>query len=432
MRQRATMGDARGSWGLWVLLIAALALPFPTQSQSLAPEIQRGLAWLHAQVQADGTLRGEAQALTLPTPARAETAITLGALGGSIPATLQALLAPTVDDPVEWLARKALAQAEAGLAPGAALQRLAALQNSDGGFGADQGYPSNPLDTAWALQALAVDKKSNANAIKRALTWLVGVQQTDGRWELVNDGDHVPTTALASRALWLHRQAFPVEAALDRAEAFLQARRVGSGWQATFATAQVLIALLPRHDDTLPFADPLTALRGAQLANGSWDDDPFTTALALRALMAAANPVPNPDLGSIRGRIVDGDSNFPLSGATVVLAGAASRTLTTAADGRFQFQGLPAGSYNLAIQLAGYGALTTVITLPTGGIADLGDVRMLSAPINPTTGMIRGQVTDAATGQPLAGATVAASGQTIQTGADGRYQLSNVTRGVSP
>jgi len=71
---------------------------------------------------------------------------------------------------------------------------------------------------------------------------------------------------LASRALWLHRQAFPVETALDRAEAFLQGRRVGGTWNATWETAQILIALLPRHDDVAPFADPLTALRGAQLA----------------------------------------------------------------------------------------------------------------------------------------------------------------------
>jgi hypothetical protein len=55
----------------------------------------------------------------------------------------------------ELLARKIVAMQQSGSSPLAELERLLALQNRDGGFGAMAGYPSNALDTSVALEAPA-------------------------------------------------------------------------------------------------------------------------------------------------------------------------------------------------------------------------------------------------------------------------------------
>ncbi len=65
------------------------------------------------------------------------------------------------------------------------------------------------------------------------------------------------------------------------------------------------------------------------------------------------------DLGILAGRILDGETGLPLAGVTATLEGPLNDTRTTAADGVFHFQALPAGDYTLTLALADYTALTT-------------------------------------------------------------------------
>jgi len=68
--------------------------------------------------------------------------------------------------------------------------------------------------------------------------------------------------------------------------------------------------------DFVPLEPTATAVRSflgtRQRSEGSWDNgDPFSTALALRALLLAATAPANPTLAIIRGRVIDNRPGFP-------------------------------------------------------------------------------------------------------------------------
>jgi len=139
--------------------------------------------------------------------------------------------------------------------------------------------------------------------------------------------------------------------------------------------------------------------------------------------------VPNPDLGTLQGRVLDGDSGLALAGVTADLSGTATATQVTDADGLFQFAGLQAGPYTLTLRLTEYAVVMTSTVVPSGGQVNVGNLRLLKQLATATTGTIRGVVTAAATGLPLAGALVRAQGQTAFTSSAGSYQLSAVPPG---
>ena len=58
--------------------------------------------------------------------------------------------------------------------------------------------------------------------------------------------------------------------------------KLAQGENETFETALALIAILPRLNNRDEISGTIDALRAAQLANGSWDNHVYTTALALR------------------------------------------------------------------------------------------------------------------------------------------------------
>jgi iron complex outermembrane receptor protein len=74
--------------------------------------------------------------------------------------------------------------------------------------------------------------------------------------------------------------------------------------------------------------------------------------------------------GTLTGRVTDSSSGTPLPGATVRINGTASVTLRTGAitgaDGRYQLQGLPAGSYTVLITYLSYATFQKAITITPG------------------------------------------------------------------
>lgn len=411
---------------LFTRLIFLLCIGFLTPAWA---EIQAGLAWLTAQSQPDGSYV-TATTIATPVQATAEALRTLQAFEISPPSTAYAYLNAEPFDNTEYLARKIITQADAGERVTELVSTLLTHQNFDGGFGDLSGYHSTVLDTALALEALEAAGSGNTAAVGAAVGFLLRQQHAAGGWEDESNPPSVSISALAMRALWLHRQAFDVTAALDKVQAFLLAQRAGASWSASFATAMALLAILPRLNNTAVVADSLSALRAVQAADGSWAHDVYTTALVLRVLALAETPVPNPDLGTLLGRVIDGDSRFVLSGVTVELSGTVTNTYVTGADGTFQFTGLLAGSYNLTLRLTDYGTLVTTTLLPAGGRVDFGDLHLLKSLATATTGTIRGVVTDATTQAPVADATITTQGHTARTSSDGSYQLSTISPGL--
>ena len=176
------------TWFFCWLLACALMLMCGRASAQLADDaVQRGAAWLQAQVLASGHLTGEDASPALPAQARFETALTLHTLEHEVPPALLAALEEAAEEAqeqaTEYLAYRALAAQLGAGSDDVAIQALLAMQGADGGFGTGKGGASNALDTAWALRALSAGDEA-----AQALAWLVSVQQADGSWALAPEG----------------------------------------------------------------------------------------------------------------------------------------------------------------------------------------------------------------------------------------------------
>src|SRR4051812_25233618 len=116
------------------LAVALLGVLSLAASAANPPEVDRGLAWLSAQVRADGSIAGEGASVATPLQARAETLLTLRQLA-TAPTALAATVASEPATPNEYLAREAAVLAPLGIDVSAKVVALLATQNTDGGFG---------------------------------------------------------------------------------------------------------------------------------------------------------------------------------------------------------------------------------------------------------------------------------------------------------
>jgi len=411
-----------------LLLFVIYALPVSVAQAAT------GVDWLAAQSQPDGSFTSSAD-IAHPLQATADTLRTFSALKETSQPGVAAARQYLADNHLsltEFLGRYLIDATESGGATGNLVAELLALQNADGGFGNHTGHSSTVLDTAFALEALALAGDGASGLASQAVSYLLGKQNGDGSWSDGSNTSSVYLTALAMRALWLERKHFQVAAALDQAQAFLLTKRQGAAWAEPHETALVLLALLPRQTQADQYANEVSALRGGQRDDGSWLGDVYVTALALRALSieygSTTNPNPNPDLGSIRGRVLDADTALPLANVAAELTGAQSSSVATASDGVFSFELLPAGDYQLRIEPEEYQTILASMTLTAGFEVDLGDILVIKNQ-GASTGTIRGVIADFETGQPLSGATITVGDYAAQAASDGTYQIANVPAG---
>ena len=414
--------------GVFVSFFLGLAQP---AWSAYSPEVERGLAWLTAQIQTDGRLASEATAMATPHQVRSEAAQSFTQLSGQPGAALVNALVADPEDITEYLARALLATDPSESRFLARLNTLLCNQNIDGGFGGGVGHTSNPLDTAWALWALKL-AGNPVQTVGTALAYLQNNQQADGAFAVANQPNAYVTSIVLS-ALHGYASQYPLATVISQATAYLTNNQgLDGGWDnESFLTA---VAYLSIRDFVAqePMATTVGGyLRSRQDLDGSWGGDPYVTALALRALAAAAEPPANPSLAILRGQMVDAQTGLPLSGVEASLTGGTSGSRLTGYDGQFEFRDLPPGHYALQLALAGYSTLTMTTTTQAGQTQNLGVLQM-TKPVNTTTGTAQGKVKDAATGLPIAGVTVIANGAiTATTDAAGQYQISNLSPGTT-
>ncbi len=128
--------------------------------------------------------------------------------------------------------------------------------------------------------------------------------------------------------------------------------------------------------------------------------------------------------GSIAGTVVDATSNRPLADVRVSVAGQSAQT---GADGRFLIEEIEQGDVEIA-------ATKTIYERAAMDIAVVAEeTATLRIPLTPITyGTLNGTIVDAATGQPLANATVSMAGRILQTNIAGEFTAKKVPAGEVP
>jgi hypothetical protein len=156
------------------------------------------------------------------------------------------------------------------------------------------------------------------------------------------------------------------------------------------------------------------ALAGYQSASES------VTVTAGQSTQAATLQIQPINPGNVSGTVVDGNGQ-PLSGAIVSAAGL---TTSTAADGSYALNNLPAGSTTIKASLTGFQSGSTTVTVVAATTTAAPAITLVSG-----SGSITGSVKTTA-GAAIAGASVGFGGGTATTDANGNYTLNGVPVGT--
>jgi hypothetical protein len=128
-----------------------------------------------------------------------------------------------------------------------------------------------------------------------------------------------------------------------------------------------------------------------------------------------------PLAGSVSGVVTDASSGSLLEGATVSYSGGQA---VTDSAGAYNLGAMAEGTYSVDVSASGYATQTVSVTVGPGQAATK---NVALVPVG--VGTVGGQVTDAATGSPVAGATVSYLGGTTTTDSSGMYSLSSLPDG---
>ncbi|MFN3376892.1 MAG: carboxypeptidase regulatory-like domain-containing protein [Burkholderiaceae bacterium] len=414
---------------VWLSVCWMFVLPLPGWANNNA-----GLAWLTNQVQSAGQLAA-ASARASAQQSQCEVAKSLLALSGSntAVASLTAALdsSPLAEVSTEVLACTRRLQLLLGQVP--QTSDLLNRRVSNQGFVAFAGH-SGPslLDTGWALETLA-DQWTSSLA-QPSISWLQARQQPDGSFHIGGHADLL-TTALLLRGLHAHRDLVPAAAAASaQAAAYLlrQVHSEGHWYSDAGLTALIYEAVHPYTASQASLAPSVRNwLASRQSPNGSWDNDPWVTALALRALALTSRPPVSPGQAALKIQFVDATTTAPIQGVALAVTGPSSVTGTSDAAGVALLQGLTPGVYSMSASAGGYRTTQLSATVRAGQLTDLGTVQLLAASSSTQT-IVTGTVRDSVTNAPIDTATVSITGQAVSgiTDAQGRYLITGVTPGL--
>ncbi|WP_162932421.1 carboxypeptidase regulatory-like domain-containing protein [Solimonas sp. K1W22B-7] len=390
-------------------------------------EVDRGLAWLTAQVGNDGAVQGSAASIATLSQIQAEVLQTLAQLG-TVPAPLAQRVASNTETTTEALAQSAISLVRGGQSAATFVAVLRARQNSDGGFGDQADTLSNTLDTSWALLAFRASGFTDYKVLKAALDYLISTAHSDGGYAAPGSDNAVYTTSYALQALAAYRDAYALSPYISKSIGWLRTERGNNaGYGESLYDALATIALASATTDSTQYGSLLTALKAAQSADGSWASDPYLTSLALRALAGQAQPPATVSKGRVVGQVSDAATRAPLAAATISVAG---HNLSTTASGQFDIGDITPGNYSLGVGKVGYASVQRQLNIAAGAVVDVGTVSLL---VLEDAAAVHGAVFDGSSGQPLAGATVAVTvgvdSFSVLAGNNGAFELTGIPAG---
>jgi prenyltransferase beta subunit len=172
------------------------------------------------------------------------------------------------------------------------VSKLLSYQNASGGWGEESDFYNinNVLDTLLALQALKKINYPDQNIISSALYYLTSTQNPDGGFGFYQgDDSNVYMTALVSYTLQQFPKTTSLATAINKATSYLVAHQNGDGGfgssdSIAYETALAYIALVGETTDNTVLGNAINFLLSTQSLDGSWNQDPYSTALVLRVL----------------------------------------------------------------------------------------------------------------------------------------------------
>jgi protocatechuate 3,4-dioxygenase beta subunit/TolB-like protein len=147
-----------------------------------------------------------------------------------------------------------------------------------------------------------------------------------------------------------------------------------------------------------------------------------------------------PAAGFLQGQVLDAGNRKPVANASVQAAGRPAAR--TDSRGIYRLNDLPPGSHRVVAGHKDFQQAEKTVTIRAGGTSQedfflkrketpkLEAAPRVSAPkVTVTFGQVRGRVTDAKTGKPVAQAAITLSNRTVQSNAAGDYSFANVAAG---
>ena len=159
------------------------------------------------------------------------------------------------------------------------------------------------------------------------MNYLTDNQNTDGGWgSPASDTSNTYITSTVLRTLVAYNSVFINQNSINQASAFLLAHQntdggFGNSPSTVYDTATSLMSLIESgQGSTQTILNGINYLASTQAADGSWNDDPYSTALALQALAEA-----RPNL-SVSTSGITFSNPMPQSGATTTISAVISNT----------------------------------------------------------------------------------------------------------
>jgi len=365
---------------------------------SAQSQIDAGLNWLFTNQNPDGSYGNQLEISFRDTEEVLNTFYLLNQKGSQYQSGLQWSQNIRVNN-TDFISRKILLLSKENIDTTAGISLLLSNQNIDGGWGIASLHESDSIDTGLALQALKAANFSDQNILNSALGYLINTQNPDGGWGFYPspcsgceaDPSNVYMTAVVSSTLQEFPQTTSLATAINKATGYLIAHQntdggFGSSSSTVYETALTYIALVGVTTDTTILGNAVNYLVSSQLPNGSWNGDPYSTALALRALYLSQNEQTQPpDKGTVTGKTLDSSTNGPLKDVSVELEGNPGINTTTDTTGNFTFLNIPPGSQKILFILGGYATGSATVAISGGSIINLGTILLLPNPTSDTS-----------------------------------------------
>jgi len=274
-----------------ILVGCLLAGSVPGSAQA----ISRGVTYLTGSQQADGSWESTEVRRVHATSEALRALQEVAQAPGNRSSAAGFLEAEPVEDSDDR-ARRLTALAAEGRNVAGLVTVLLSDADPEGGWGLTLGFVADPLDTALALSAVTAQPAADEDLLRMALISLLAAQKPDGGWPCVQtkDGDadsEIFCTSQALLALTAYHSRFYLDPQIDAATDFLRVKRNPNGSYGApgnevinTALAAMALASVPAFGNEV--AVVISFLNGSQRSDGSWEGDPYTTALALQALKA--------------------------------------------------------------------------------------------------------------------------------------------------